>query len=95
MWSYAPTISLTRRAFSQLGHPVVQLLHEILRLETSNRCTAFLGVTASLLRSGGQLAAIVPHSLANGTYFKPFREWSGRSMVFAHLHLCERRRPAF
>jgi adenine-specific DNA-methyltransferase len=64
-------------------------------LETTNLYTAFLAVTAGLLREGGQMAAIVPRSFTNGTYFRPFREWFSRSMVFDRIHVFESRRRAF
>jgi adenine-specific DNA-methyltransferase len=64
-------------------------------LETTNLYTAFLAVAAALLREDGQLVAIVPRSFANGTYFRPFREWFTRSMAFERLHVYESRNRAF
>ena len=64
-------------------------------LETSNLYTAFLAVAAGLLRKDGQLVAIVPRSFTNGTYFRPFREWFMKSMVFEMLHVYESRSRAF
>jgi adenine-specific DNA-methyltransferase len=64
-------------------------------LETTNLYTAFLAVASALLREDGQLVAIVPRSFANGTYFRPFREWFTRSMVFERLHVYESRNRAF
>ncbi len=64
-------------------------------LETPNLYTAFLAVASGLLQEGGQLAAIVPRSFTNGSYFRPFREWFGRSMMFDGFHLYESRNSAF
>jgi adenine-specific DNA-methyltransferase len=62
---------------------------------TSNLYTAFLAVAAGLLRKDGQLVAIVPRSFTSGTYFRPFREWFMKSMVFERLHVYESRSRAF
>ncbi len=64
-------------------------------LETSNIYTAFLAMAAGLLRDGGQMVAIVPRSFANGTYFRPFREWFTASMIFNRMHVYESRNRAF
>lgn len=64
-------------------------------LETSNLYTAFLAVTADLLRSGGELVAIVPRSFANGTYFTPFRRRFTAAMAFQQIHVYESRSRAF
>jgi adenine-specific DNA-methyltransferase len=70
-------------------------LCERIGLETTNLYTAFLAVSAGLLSDGGQLAAIVPRSFTNGSYFRAFREWFGRSMVFDGFHVYESRNKAF
>ena len=64
-------------------------------LETSNIYTAFLAVASGLLRADGQMVAIVPRSFANGTYFRPFREWFTESMAFNRVHVYEHRNRAF
>lgn len=64
-------------------------------LETTNLYTAFLAVTAGLLRDDGQLVAIVPRSFANGTYFQRFRAWFTCRMAFKWLHVYEARNRAF
>lgn len=77
------------------AHSQERALCQRIGLETTNLYTAFLAVSAGLLRDGGQLAAIVPRSFTNGTYFQPFREWFGRSMVFEQVHVYESRSRAF
>jgi len=64
-------------------------------LETSNIYTAFLAVAAGLLRPDGQMVAIVPRSFANGTYFRPFREWFTARVAFNRMHVYESRNRAF
>ena len=64
-------------------------------LEASNAYAAFLGVAAGLLRSDGQLVAIVPRSFTNGSYFRPFRKWFAASMAYRRLHVYDARNRAF
>jgi adenine-specific DNA-methyltransferase len=64
-------------------------------LETSNIYAAFLAVAADLLRSDGELVAIVPRSFANGTYFTPFRKRFTAAMAFQNIHVYESRSTAF
>lgn len=64
-------------------------------LETTNLYTAFLAVAAALLASDGQMAAIVPRSFANGTYFRPFRDWFTKLMAFTRFHVYDSRKHAF
>ena len=77
------------------AHSSERRLCQRIGLNTTNLYTAFLAVTAGLLREDGQLVAIVPRSFANGTYFRPFREWFSRSMAYERLHLYESRSRAF
>lgn len=64
-------------------------------LETVNLYSAFVGLTLSLLRPGGQLVAIIPRSFANGPYYKPFREWIRAHGAIRHIHLFDSRDSAF
>ena len=64
-------------------------------LETSNLYAAFLAVAADLLRTEGEMAAIVPRSFANGTYFKPFRQRFNARMTFREVHVYDSRSKAF
>jgi adenine-specific DNA-methyltransferase len=64
-------------------------------LETTNLYAAFLAMAAALLRPEGQMVAIVPRSFANGTYFRPFRQWFTSSMAFNCVHVYESRNRAF
>ena len=41
------------------------------------------------------MVAIVPRSFANGTYFRPFRQWFTASMAFNRIHVYESRNRAF
>ena len=64
-------------------------------IETSNLYTGFMFLAARRLRSGGELVAIVPRSFCNGPYFKPFRERFFSMMSLRHIHVFEKRNPAF
>lgn len=64
-------------------------------LETVNLYSAFVGLSLSLLRPGGQLVAIIPRSFANGPYYKPFRTWIRAHGAIRHLHLFGSRDSAF
>ena len=64
-------------------------------LETVNLYSAFVGLSLSLLRDGGQLVAIIPRSFANGPYYKPFREWIRKHGAIKHIHLFGSRDSAF
>ncbi|MGQ0815648.1 MAG: Eco57I restriction-modification methylase domain-containing protein, partial [Gemmatimonadota bacterium] len=75
--------SLERRRLQQIG------------IETGNLYSAFLAISALLLREGGELVAITPRSFCNGSYFRPFREMFLRSMRFTRIHVLESRSEAF
>lgn len=64
-------------------------------IETSNLYTGFLSVAIKLLKSGGELVAIVPRSFCNGPYFRPFRELLLSETAIRHLHVFESRQRAF
>src|SRR5262249_20366113 len=44
-------------------------------IETVNLYSAFVALTLSLMKQGGQVVAIVPRSFCNGPYYRPFREF--------------------
>lgn len=64
-------------------------------IETSNLYTGFMFLAAERLRDGGEMMAIVPRSLCNGPYFKPFREKFFSTMGLRHIHIFEKRNHAF
>jgi adenine-specific DNA-methyltransferase len=64
-------------------------------LRVTNLYTAFLALAAAVLEPGGQLSAITPRSFANGTYFKPFREYFLALMALDHLHVYASRDSVF
>ncbi len=64
-------------------------------LGSTNIYTAFLELASNLLADGGQLAAIVPRSFCNGTYFRPFRERFLGLMALRHVHSFASRNQAF
>lgn len=64
-------------------------------IETVNLYTAFLALTIKLMKSGGQIVAIIPRSFCNGPYYRPFREFMLKHSAIRHLHLFESRNKAF
>jgi adenine-specific DNA-methyltransferase len=55
----------------------------------------FMGISASLLKSGGQLTFITPRSFASGAYFKKFRNYFLNLIHPIKIHIFESRREAF
>lgn len=66
-----------------------------LGLQTTNLYSAFVALAVHLVRSGGQVVAIVPRSFTNGTYFKPFRQFLHDNASLQDIHLFESREAAF
>src|ERR1022692_4779214 len=64
-------------------------------VEVNNLYSAFLALTARLLRPGGELVAITPGSFCNGPYFKAFRRDFFSRMTLQRLHVYESRSVAF
>jgi adenine-specific DNA-methyltransferase len=64
-------------------------------LETTNMYSAFMWLVMKLLKTEGEMVAIVPRSFCNGTYFKPFRVDLLKTMVINRIHLFESRDKAF
>lgn len=64
-------------------------------IEVNNLYSAFLALTARLLKQGGQLVAITPRSFCNGPYFKAFRRDFFSRMTLDRLHVYESRSHAF
>lgn len=64
-------------------------------IEVNNHYTAFLALTARLLRNGGELVAITPRSFSNGPYFKAFRHDFFQRMMLRRIHVYESREDAF
>jgi adenine-specific DNA-methyltransferase len=75
--------SVERRALERVG------------VEVSNLYAAFLVLAASLLDSGGQMAAITPRSFANGAYFRAFRHFFLDRVEFDRIHVYDSRSVAF
>jgi adenine-specific DNA-methyltransferase len=64
-------------------------------IETVNLYSAFVALALSLLKSNGQLVAIVPRSFCNGPYYRPFREFMLRHGALHQIHLFGSRTKAF
>lgn len=64
-------------------------------IETVNLYSAFVARAIKLLRTGGELVAIIPRSFCNGLYYKPFRELILRECGIKRIHVFESRKKAF
>lgn len=63
------------------GDKRVKLLQKLFKGQ-SNIYSAFMAVSANLLKSNGELIFIVPRSFTSGQYFNSFRDY-----FFKHIHL--------
>lgn len=64
-------------------------------IEAGNLYAAFLALSLSLLRPGGELVAITPRSFCNGPYFRPFRCRLLSAASLTTLHAFTRRDQVF
>lgn len=55
----------------------------------------FLGISAHLLKPGGEMVSITPRSFASGQYFKAFREDFFQAVRLSAVHLFKSRKEAF
>lgn len=63
--------------------------------DCSNLYSAFLAVSAMMLRPAGQLVAITPRSFANGPYFGQFRRFLLSQTALDRVHVFESRSTVF
>jgi adenine-specific DNA-methyltransferase len=64
-------------------------------IETVNLYSAFVALSLALLKSNGQLVAIIPRSFCNGPYYRPFREFLLHHAALHQMHLFASRTKAF
>ena len=64
-------------------------------IETVNLYSAFLALTIALMKTGGEIVAIIPRSFCNGTYYRPFRHYLLEHCAVEHIHVFDSRRKAF
>jgi adenine-specific DNA-methyltransferase len=64
-------------------------------LEVPNYYSAFTALAIMLLSPNGEMAAILPRSFCNGTYFTRFRKFLLENMSLRHLHVFETRKNIF
>jgi adenine-specific DNA-methyltransferase len=64
-------------------------------IETTNLYSAFVALSILLLKSGGELVAIIPRSFCNGPYFTPFREFLLERTAINQIHIFSARNKAF
>jgi len=67
----------------------------LIGIETVNLYSAFVAISLTLLRPGGQLVAIIPRSFCNGTYYRPFRDYLLHYSAIRQIHLFHSRDQAF
>ena len=76
------------------GSPLHTLLKSV-NIRETNLYSAFLLLSAKLLKSRGQLIAIVPRSFCNGSYFRRFRKEFLSLMSIEQIHLFSSRSAVF
>lgn len=64
-------------------------------IETVNLYSAFVALSISLMKPGGQVVAIIPRSFCNGPYYRPFREFLFKRVALRRLHLFASRNKTF
>lgn len=64
-------------------------------IETVNLYSGFVALALALLRSGGELVAIIPRSFCNGPYYKNFRQFILEKAALKHIHLFKSRTSIF
>ncbi|MGA2964601.1 MAG: Eco57I restriction-modification methylase domain-containing protein [Terriglobales bacterium] len=64
-------------------------------IETVNLYSAFVALALALMKSNGQLVAIIPRSFCNGPYYRPFRDFLLHHAALRHMHLFASRTKAF
>lgn len=64
-------------------------------IETVNLYSAFVALALALMKSDGQLVAIIPRSFCNGPYYRPFREFLLHHAALRHMHLFASQTKAF
>ena len=64
-------------------------------IETVNLYSAFVALSLALMKTGGQLVAIIPRSFCNGPNYRPFREFLLQRAALRHIHLFAFRTEAF
>lgn len=72
-----------------------RLILRKLGIETVNLYSAFVALSLGLMKSGGQLVAIIPRSFCNGPYYRPFRDFLLSRAAIRHIHLFGSRSTAF
>lgn len=71
-----------------------KLLHSA-GVETVNLYSGFVGLCIMLLKSHGELVAIIPRSFCNGPYYKPFRKLILEQTQIMQIHLFDSRKNNF
>ncbi len=64
-------------------------------VDAPNLYAAFLALSVSALRPGGQIVAITPRSFFNGPYFSTFRRFFLSRVALDHIHVFESRSTVF
>lgn len=64
-------------------------------IEATNLYSAFTALSLLLMKSGGEMVAIIPRSFCNGPYFKQFRTLILKNAAIRRIHLFQARDKAF
>jgi adenine-specific DNA-methyltransferase len=55
----------------------------------------FMALSASMVKSEGEMVFITPRSFCSGLYYKKFREWFLQNVQIANIHVFESRKEVF
>jgi adenine-specific DNA-methyltransferase len=55
----------------------------------------FMALSASMVKSGGQMVFITPRSFCSGLYYRKFREWFLNNVQIVNVHIFESRNEVF
>ena len=77
------TVSVARQNLALVG------------VETVNLYSAFVALALEMVKSGGEVVAIIPRSFCNGPYYKSFRDFILARAAIRSIHLFGSRNKAF
>ena len=77
-----------------ISNPQSKSMNEIISGQP-NLYTLFIAMSASLIKTNGQLVFITPRSFCSGLYYEKFRKWFLRNLEMTNIHIFESRKENF